>query len=145
MSLSAIIAERRRAVEPGRDLDGLERYIPAYIGRAVAHAGSGLAARRQALRIATAVKPERFEKQASTEAVIPEAFEAEIGYLGYLDSISGVLQFTSADLSAEEAQGLVIFRRAREKYWAEHLSCPACQSVNLRSSGFCGGCGKEFS
>ena len=132
-------------IEASRDFAALERLMPLYIERAASQAESGLAARRKAQRVATAVNPERI--RAITEMVGPEipfGIELWIGHLGHLDQASGAVQFSMNDLSADECRGLALLRRVREKYWSEHASCSVCQSVNLRSASFCGGCGKEF-
>ena len=131
-------------IEASRDLGSLERYIPQFVERAASQAESGLAARRRRQRLAAAVNPERIEKLQSTEAAIPYAFELWIGHLGWLDQISAGVQFTLGDLRPEEAHGLAILRRARDRFWQEHSSCPVCNSVNLRTASFCCGCGKEF-
>jgi len=87
------------------------------------------------------VNPGRFRSDAVD---VPPCFEIWIAHLAWLDVISAAIAWSLDDLACEEAEGLALFRRARKKYWAEHLSCPACQSVNPRSASFCGGCGKDF-
>jgi len=132
-----------KCIEASRDLETLAKVLPLYIEQAASQSASALAARRKALRRQATVNPERQERlEAAPE--VPHAFELWIGHLGFLDQLSGGVQFTLDDLTPEEARGLALLRRAREKFWQEHISCPVCQSVNLRNSSFCGGCGKEF-
>ena len=131
-------------IEASRDLNALERYIPEFVQRAASQAESGLAARRRKQRLAVAVNPERIEKLQTEEGGIPYAFELWIGHLGWLDQISAGVQFTLGDLRPEEAHGLALLRRARDKFWQDHSACPICNSVNLRAASFCGGCGKDF-
>jgi hypothetical protein len=138
-------------VEASRDLKALERYIPAFVQRAASQADSGLAARRRRQRLEAAVNPGRIENLSrpglgglEDGGDVPYAFELWIGHLGWLDQMSAGVQFTLGDLRPEEAHGLALLRRARNKFWQEHSSCPMCHSVNLRSSSFCGGCGQEF-
>ena len=131
-------------IEASRDLAALERLIPLYIEQAATQAEGSLAARKRALRIATAVNPERFETVPGSLSSVTYCFQLWIGHLGWLDQISAGVQFALGDLRPEEAHGLALLRRARDKFWQEHSSCPACDSVNLRIASFCGGCGKEF-
>lgn len=135
-----------QVVEASRDLVALERFIPAFIESAATQAHSGLAVRRAALRKAAAVNPARFASPDSRipNAGFPHAFELWIAHLGWLDRIAAAVHFTLDDLTAEEARGLALFRHEREKFWSSHSSCPQCQSVNVRSASFCGGCGAEF-
>ena len=131
-------------VEASRDLSALERYLPLFIGHAASRAECDMALRRQVFRRAAAVNPERIERGSRMEAVIPYAFELWISHLGWLDQLGEGVGFTLDDLRPEEAHGLGMLRRSREKFWNQHSACPQCQSVNLRAASFCGGCGTQF-
>ncbi len=143
-----------QTVEPSRDLNALAGFLPVYIERAVSQAELGLAARRKALRIATAVNPERERNRDSNPSrdsygaalsfPVPYAFERWIAHLAWLDQLSKGIELAAAGLTPGEAQGLALLRQAREKFWSEHTSCFACSSVNLRNAKFCGDCGKDL-
>lgn len=129
-----------QAVEAGRDYAALERFVPQFIERSAQNAESVLQRRRQELR---AANPSR-ETDGAVAHGIPYAFELWIAHLGLLDQLSGAATFTLADLTAEEARGLAILRRARDKYWAEHSKCHKCGGVNRSGASFCGGCAEKF-
>ncbi len=135
-------------VDASRDIAALENYLPIFIDNAATRAESGLAARRKALRMQAAVNRERLERTEPDRAfggrAIPHAFELWIGHLGRLDQLATGVRFTLDDLTAEEAHGLALFRRARDRFWNEHRSCALCSSINLASAAFCGGCGAQF-
>ena len=128
-------------IEASRDLKALERLCPLYIEQATSQAESDWVARRNLLRRSAAIDPARLER-TDPAPVIPYAFRLWIDHLGWLDSIG--INFTLDDLTPEEATGLALLRRAREKFWRDHSSCPQCQSINLRAASFCGGCGAQF-
>lgn len=129
-------------VEVSRDLNGLAKLLPEYLEYAALRAAPDFARRRAAIREKIAANPERLRQLYPAHSV-PLGYEMWIGHLSWLDAVSDAAGWTASDLTADEAEGLALFRRAREKFWAEHSQCPACRSVNARGAKFCGGCGKE--
>ena len=129
-------------VEAGRDYTALEGHLAQFVEYAATLAESALATRRRELRQAAAINPRRLEtaSQAWLPA-IPRAFEMWILYLSELDSLSAAVAFTLDDLTVEEARGLAMLRRARQKFWEANANCPRCGTVNPRHASFCGGCG----
>lgn len=132
-----------QVIEAARDFDSLQRYLPAFIETAATMAESALAARRRELRQAAAVNPSRERERAVKQGTIPHAFELWILHLGELDALSTAAGLTLDDLTAEEARGLAMLRRARQRFWEAHTCCPRCGSVNPRYATFCGGCGEQ--
>ncbi len=131
-----------RLMEAPRDVQMLGRVLPAYIEYAANAADSALN-RRNEIRRQIAMNPERLERMNPLPE-IPFAFEIWIGHLSWLDLISDGVQLGPDFLEPEEVEGLALYRRARERFWAEHSCCPVCNSVNLRTAKFCAGCGKSF-
>ncbi len=133
-----------QAIEAGRDFVDLERYLPEFIEQAASQAESALQARRREQRRAAAVDPERIESAIrNPQSAIPRCFEMWILHLGELDLLASAAALTLDDLTAEEARGLAMLRRARDKFWEEHSRCSKCGAVNPRYASFCGGCGEQ--
>ena len=132
-----------QVIQASRDLGALAKALPGFIEYAATAAESDMVRNRRKIRKATAVNPERFERDAAGPE-IGLAFEMWIGHLAWLDHVSHAVEWRAGDLDSDEAEGLALYRGAREKFWSEHMSCSVCQSVNLRDSKFCGGCGKDF-
>ena len=129
-------------IEAPRDYEALEGYLSQFVEYAATLAESALAARRRELRRAAAINPERLEAASQPLLpAIPRAFEMWILHLSELDSLSSAVTFSPDDLTVEEARGLAMLRRARQKFSETHASCPRCGTVNPRHASFCGGCG----
>lgn len=127
-------------IEATRDFQSLERYLPEFIEMCAASAESAWTARRRELRSLAAINPERLEAPRFALR-IPHCFALWILHLGELDTLSVAAAFTLDDLTAEEARGLAMLRRARAKFWDEHARCAKCNAVNPRYASCCAGCG----
>lgn len=133
-----------RLIDPSRDVATLEKALPVFIARAASRAESDMQRRRAELRRAVALNPERLDRLEAGPA-IPYAVELWIGHLAFLDLLAGVVALGPADLTAEEARGLAMFRAQREKFWSDHTRCPQCNAVNRRGAAICaGGCGRKL-
>lgn len=130
------------AILGSRDLAALNDALPVFIDYAARSASR--AQMRDSRMLEGAINIERLKASEVPAARIPHAIEVWIGHLAWLDHVSSAVPWGPGDLDSDEAEGLALFRRAREKFWAEHSSCPSCQSMNLRAAKFCGGCGKDF-
>ena len=125
----------RIGVEAPRDYAAIERLLPLFIER-YATSSSALAARRQELRQSAIVN-----RQSSIPQV-PFAYELWFLHLGELDQLAGAVKLSLDELTPEEARGLAMFRRAREKFWEEHQKCAVCGAVRRRDS-WCSTCGQK--
>ena len=130
------------ATEAARDYAAIERLLPQFIERH-ASAASGLAARRLELRQqATGRRPVDHTDQRSVTTV-PFAYELWFLHLGELDQLAGAVTLSLDELTPEEARGLAMFRRAREKFCEEHQRCAVCSAVRRRSDSWCSTCGHK--
>jgi len=74
------------------------------------------------MRLAAAVNPDRIQGSEDYSHGIPYAFRALDRTSRMARPISGGVQFTSDESAAEEAHGLALLRRAREKFSKEHAT-----------------------
>ena len=72
----------------------------------------------------------------------PDGCFAWISYLVWLE---GLLEITPLPLSAAEAQGLLILKRERARFQAEHPPCPRCGMPNEAHATRCRECLEEIS
>jgi hypothetical protein len=76
------------------------------------------------------------------QEIIPDAVMMAIAHLCDLDLMNAGVQFSARDMTAAEARGLALLRRARENFCGQRERCE-CGAVNLRNALSCLGCGRR--
>jgi len=89
--------------------------------------------------------PEHHE-QAKSKMLAPRTVpEGYFVWLGYLIWIERVLELVpTIELTAVEVESLLVLRRARNKFQAEHPPCPRCGMPNEQHALRCRECMKEI-
>jgi len=110
------------------DCAALESFLPLFLEQAM-----------------EASQPRRRPRRAGakqSKEIIPDAVMMAIAHLCDLDLMSAGVQFSPRDLTAAEARGLALLRRARKSFQDERERC-ICGAVNLRNALSCLGCGRR--
>lgn len=129
-------------ITAAQDLEGLARALPLFFEFAARSAEPAFVKRRRAWREQAAANPARFRDIPFPD--IPLAHEMWIAHLAWLDAVDTSAGWQPGDLTADEIDGLALYRRERERFRAGHKTCPACGSMNNAVQNWCGGCGKNF-
>ena len=85
-------------------------------------------------------RPAAFEKMRSVRTVPDGCFE----WGHHLIWLEGMLEVAPVRITAIEAEGLLALKRERQRFQAEHPSCPKCGMPNERHALRCRECMGEI-
>jgi len=95
-------------------------------------------------RVLDSTEPELREQARASMAAprtVPEGCFVWIGYLVWLERL---LEITAVPLTAAEAEGLMVLKRERDRFQAEHPPCPKCGMPNEAHALNCRECFAEI-
>lgn len=95
-------------------------------------------------RVLDGTPPELREEARASIAPKRETPDGCFVWLGYLVWLERVLEIASVPLTAAEAEGLMVLKREREKFQAEHPPCPHCGMPNEAHALRCRECLEEI-
>lgn len=84
-----------------------------------------------------------FVQKSLPKRTLAEGYYSWIEYLSWLSGMHEIAQFR--DLTMAEAEGLRLYRAARDEWFAKHPRCGKCGAINDKFALACTECGQKFS
>lgn len=96
-------------------------------------------------RILAATEPE--QQEAARESLIPPRTvpDGALAWIGYLIWLEKVLEIVDLPLNGIEVEALMVLKRERNRFQAEHPPCPHCGMPNEEHAFRCRECMGEIS